>query len=374
MNKKTICISGINGQLGQYLAKFLIENEPALQIIGTLRHKTSRHETYIFDASQVIFELMDLNDAHSIENLIVKYKPDYFINCAACAFVAESWATYEVHMQQNFMAVLHQLEAIRKYSPNTRYYNSGSSEEFGVKEVTAAQNESTIISPRSPYGVSKSASRFGCKVWRESYSLYAIQGWSFNFESPLRDEKYFPRKISKGVARIHYATSKGHFFNPIEVGNLNSHRSFLHAKDVAFGIWLQLNQEKYNKNYPISACNNIDLSKKYFINSLKEYVISSNDTFPIRNLIELAFMAAGISGYWEGEGLNEKFLSTSFCDESGNPSKLVIINEKFFRPNDVTYLHGDSSAIKKDLGWKQTVQFKDLIFEMVSSDIKNFTP
>jgi GDPmannose 4,6-dehydratase len=352
-----IIVTGANGQGAQYFIKYLQETQPNLKIIATLRHKTSRKENYIFDTNKVVFELMDLSDGTSIENIITKYKPDYFINYAANAFVGESWTVPEQHFSINTLSVLRMMECIRKYSPHTRYYSSGSSEEFAISQVTKAQNESTLISPRSPYGISKASARYIVKVWRESYNLYAVQGYTFNFESPLRDEKYLPRKVSKGVARIKYALDNNLSFEPLELGNIESFRSWQHASDVGDGIWRMMNQDFYNKN---------------FDGIVKDYVLSAMDTHKVRELVELAFKEAGIDGMWAwkfGEPMtpeNEMFV------EKTTDLILVKINPKFYRPLDVTYLHGDSSLIQKELGWKITKSFEDIVKEMVEWDIKNY--
>lgn len=358
-NNCSIIITGANGQGAQYFIKYLQENQPLIKIIATLRHKTSRQESYIFDTSKVIFELMDLSDGASIENLITKYKPDYFVNYAANAFVGESWSVPHQHFQINTLAVLYMMEAIRKYSSHTRFYSSGTSEEFGVKKQTGPQNESTLISPRSPYGASKAAARNIVNVWRESYNLYAVQGWTFNFESPLRDEKYLPRKVSKGVARIKYALDQKIFPFAMELGNINSSRSWQHASDVADGVWRMLNQDLYNPN---------------FDGIVKDYVLSSSDTHKVRDLVTLAFKFAGIDGNWLQPTDHKNFPEEEiFVHETNNEGIILVrINPKFYRPNDVTFLYGDSTAIQKDLGWKITKSFEDIVREMTLFDIKNY--
>ncbi len=376
---KTAVITGINGQLGQYMAKYLNDNHPNIRVVGTQRHKSYDEQPYIFDRSKVVFELMDLSDAHSIESIIVKYKPDFFINTAANAFVGESWQVPAQHFEINCLAVLHQLEAIRKHSPHTRYFNMGTSEEFGATEK-GVLNEQSPLSPKSPYGASKVAARQVVKVWRESYGLYAIQGWTFNFESPvLRGEKYVTRKVTKGVARIARAIKDGQPFEPIELGNLDSSRSWQFAGDVARGIWAMLNQEDHLKTWQ-EALSGIDVSKESAVLlatksgtwTPKEYVLSYPGVNTIRELVEKAFAAAGLyANHWLGSGVDERYVR----DRGGHfnvPEQqdvLVRINPKFFRPVDVTYLHGDASTIKRDLGWEPKVTFDELVTRMVKSDL-----
>lgn len=353
---KIAVITGANGQLAQYLIKFLQENEPDIQIVGTLRHKSFDNQEYIFDKSKVIFELMDLSDVSSINQLVIKYKPDYFINTAANAYVGESWRLVYQQMEINCIGVLHQLEAIRKYSPSTRYLQSGTSEEFACIENNGMpQDEKTPLNPRSPYGCAKVASRLLLNVYRDTYKLYAVMNWTFNFESKIRGEKYLTRKVTKGVARIHHALKRGEDFAPIKLGNIYSYRSWQHASDVARGIWMSLNQKDYRKDI-----------KSGELWELHDYVFSESDTHSIKDFVQAAFQEAGIWGYWINQGLQEKFIQE-------NDGKILIeISEEFFRPLDVTYLYGDATKAKEELGWKPKISFKELVKEMVESDIKNY--
>ncbi len=382
MSQKTIIITGINGQLSQYLAKYLQENEPNLQIIGTLRHKSARNEKYIFNLDKVIFELMDLSDHVSIENLISKYKPDFFVNTAANAFVAESWKLPMQHLQLNAAGVLCQLEAVRKHSPLTRYVNLGTSEEFADAQYIP-QDEKHPILPKSPYACAKAAARYYTRIYRESYGLYCIQPWCFNFESPLRDHKYLPKKVTLGVARINNAIQNKQSFEPIVLGNIYSKRAWQAAQDVSDAIWRILNQERYNKEFenigihgttaPINSVeqqtcdrSNIEIYSKI----IKEYVISSEETHSVKTFCELAFKRANLNGYWKGEGLNEKYILDN--DTNSQSNILVSVDKEYFRPNDVNLLLGNPTMIKNDLKWEPKYKFEQIINEMVDWDIKNY--
>lgn len=369
MSKKVI-ITGVNGQLGQFFSKYLLEKE--LEVIGTVRHKSYDCQPWIIDRSLITIELMDLNDAHSIENLIIKHKPDYFINTAANAFVGESWAVPEQHFQQNTIGVLHQLEAIRKHSPHTRYANLGTSEEFACSEISGPQNEETKIAPKSPYGCSKAASRYLVDVYRASYGLYALQPWCFNFESELRGEKYVTGKICKGVARINHAIKNGKPFEPIELGNIYSSRSWQFAGDVADGIWRMLNQEEY-RDMPVNAVADPVQSRKNFVKSLKNYCFSEADTHNIKEFIELAFSEVGIKGKWFNSGVDEVFVRVlDYPNAMVGGGCLIKINPKFYRPLDVTYLYGDATAARKELKWESSLKFPKLVERMVKWHVENY--
>lgn len=351
MTRKTIIVSGINGQLGQHMAKHLLDHHPEVTIIGTTRHRSFSDQEYIFDRSRITVDLMDLSDAHSIESVIVKHKPEYFVNTAANAFVGESWQVPAQHFEINALAVLHQLEAIRKHSPHTRYLNSGTSEEFGAVEYSP-QDEKHRLIPRSPYGAAKCAARHLVRVWRESYSLYAIQGWTFNFESEIRGEKYVTRKITKGVARIAHAIQRGLPFDPIELGNLDSKRSWQYAGDVADGLWRMLNQT----------------------GAPQEYVISAPDTHSVREFVEVAFKEAGLAGKWVRNGVDPAREAFHWDADGHRNTKLVVINPAFYRPAEVAELHGDSTRARAELGWSPKVTFPELVHRMVAHDLSTYHP
>ena len=290
---------------------------------------------------------LDLSDSQSIDNVVREINPDYFINFAAQSFVGSSWQIPEQTFDAGAIGVLRCLEAMRKHSPRCRFYNAGSSEEFGDVKY-APQDEKHLLSPRSPYGAAKCAARHIVKVYRESYNLFAIQGYLFNHESPRRGEEFVTRKITKGVARILKAINKGQSFESIHQGNVDAKRDWSHAIDFVDGVWKMLNQEHPN-----------------------EYVLSSNEAHTIREFIELAFKEVGIEGFWHGQGTNEEFsVSTEYAIKNEvNSSVLVKIDPKFFRPAEVELLLGDSSKARRELGWNPKWSFHELVKDMVISDL-----
>lgn len=339
-NKKVL-VSGASGQDGSYMIDFLLQNTNC-EVIGTIR-RTSQlidsHFKHHLDNPRFKIVHLDLSDPHSITNTIKNEKPDYFINFAAQTFVADSWQSPANHFQVNALAVIHILEAIKNYQPFCRFYNAGSSEEFG-DVAYSPQDENHPMRPRSPYGASKVAARCIVKVYRESYGLYAIQGFLFNHESERRQDYFVTRKITKAVARIKRAIDNEEAYDLLELGNIESKRDWSYCPDFVDGVWRMLNQEEP-----------------------REYVLSSNETHTIREFVELAFEAAGIHGEWKGSGINEIFQQK----ETGRV--LMVINEKFYRPAEVEILLGDSTKARQELGWKPKTSFKNLIDKMVFWDI-----
>lgn len=340
---KKVIITGVTGMDGSTMVDFLIQNTNNLIVAGIRRLSNNNHKNIEHLKNNPRFKLIDLDitDPSNVESVIMEQQPDYFINFAANSFVGNSWTMPVNHMQTNCMAVLYQLEAIRKFAPNCKYYQAGSSEEFG-DVVIAPQDESHPIRPRSPYGASKAAARMLVKVYRDSYNLYAIQGWLFNHEGERRGLEFVTRKITTNVARIRKAIKTASPFAPLELGNIDAKRDWSHAMDFVEGIWLMLNQE-----------------------NPKEYVLSSNETHTVREFVEKAFQSAGIEGLWTGEGINEKYVLKNKQDII-----LMQINEKFYRPAEVELLLGDSTLAREELGWAPKVSFEELVKKMVENDLK----
>jgi GDPmannose 4,6-dehydratase len=339
---KKVIITGVTGQDGSFMADYLLKNTKHTIIAGVRRLSVKNHENISHLAGNPRFKLIDLDvaDQANTESVIAEEKPDYFINFAANSFVGVSWKMPVNHMETNAMAVLYQLEAIRKHCPNCRYYNAGSSEVFG-DVLYSPQSEIHPLRPRSPYGVSKASARHMVKAWRDSYNLYAIQGWLFNHEGTRRGEEFVTRKITKNVARIKYEYILNDF-KPLELGNVDAKRDWSDAEDFVEGIWLMLNQEEP-----------------------KEYVLSSNETHTIREFVEEAFNFAGFGSEkcrWEGRGVDEKYYH--------GDRVLVQINPEFYRPAEVDLLLGDSSLARRELDWNPQTDFLELVRKMVAHDLR----
>lgn len=350
MNK--VVVTGVTGQDGSFLVDFLLENTDC-QVIGCFRRLSVPNYTNIekhLDNPRFTKEYFDLTDNESVQNVILKYKPDYFINVAAQSYVGASWDIPVATWHANATGVLNILEAIRKHSPQTRFYNAGTSEEFGDVQYTP-QDEKHPLRPRSPYGAAKSGARHLVKVYRESYNLYAVQGWLFNHEGERRGEEFVTRKITKNVALIKRAIDKGLKVVPLQLGNLESKRDWGHAQDYVEGIWRMVNQEEYNKNFE----------------KPKDYVIATGETHTIREFLEKALIRAGVP-FKRSESEIDGQQVEYFNPNTGDP--LVCINPKYFRPAEVNLLLGDPSAIENDLGWERKISFENLIERMVDKDLE----
>lgn len=335
------------------MAEFLLGRSEQILVHGMVRRASNPNLRNLKSfENHPNFRLVvgDLSDEVSLNNLVKDIQPDYLINFGANSFVGCSWDMPVQVMDVNTLGVLRCLEAIKKFKPDCRFYSAGSSEEWGDVDYSP-QDMNHPIKPRSPYGASKAASRHLVKVYRESYKMFAVHGILFNHEGTKRGEEFVTRKISKNVAKIHHAIKSGVPFLPMELGNLDSKRDWSDSEDFVKGVWLMLNQ-----------------------NSPKDYILSSGETHSIREFVEKAFLVAGIEGFWQHQGVDEKYFLANYIHEE-HPNlegTLVKINPKFYRPAEVEMLLGDSTPIREELGWKPEVSFYKLVDKMVKYDIDNF--
>lgn len=355
--KKCVFISGVTGQDGSHMVDFLLEQTDFIIFGGVRRLSVYNHKNLnnIKPNNRFFLINFDLTDVHVISKIIEKLQPDYFINFAAQSFVASSWDFARQTWQANSTAVLDILEAIVHFKPSCRLYQAGSSEEFGNVSYIP-QDENHPMKPRSPYGASKVASRQLIKVYRDSYNLYAIQGWLFNHEGTRRGEEFVTRKITKNIVRIFKELKKNNYdFRPLELGNIYAKRDWSDAEDFIDGVWKMLNQDTMKENY-----NGIP----------DEYVFSSNETHTIKEFIELAFQYVNIIGYWENksdEPRDEKYYYKP--SDSSEPIVLIEINPNFYRPAEVEILCGNSTKARTELKWTPKISFNDLVKKMVDYDL-----
>lgn len=345
---KKIIITGVTGQDGSHMADYLINllteelGESGFKIYGAVRRlSVKNHENIIHLEDNPQFELinMDLNDAHSIRDVIIDIQPDYFINFAAQSFVAGSWDYPIQTWDTDADAVLHILESIRRFSPNCRFYNAGSSEEFG-DVVCVPQDETHPLRPQSPYGAAKCAARHIVRVYRESYDLYAVQGWLFNHEGARRGLDFVTRKISNSIAKIKIALENGKDIPILNLGNLEAKRDWSDAEDFMSGVWIMLNQDRP-----------------------KNYVLGSGEMHSVREFLEETLKCADIEYYIEGKNDKEKFYTKK--------GKLFFeVSPKFYRPAEVHKLCGDCSLAEKEMGWVRKTDFPGLVKKMYENDYR----
>jgi GDPmannose 4,6-dehydratase len=316
MTSPRALVTGITGQDGSYLAELLLDK--GYEVMGMVRRSsTTNFERIAHLQDRMQFVQGDLLDEISMVHLLRDHRPTEVYNLAAQSFVPTSWSQPVLTGETTALGVTRMLDAIRIVDPEIRFYQASSSEMFGkVQEVP--QRESTPLYPRSPYGVAKVYGHWITINYRESYDLHATSGILFNHGSPRRGLEFVERKISHGVARIKLGQAK-----ELRLGNLDAQRDFGFAGDYVEAMWLMLQQEQPD-----------------------DYVVASDETHSIRELVEIAFSHAGLS--WEDH---------------------VVIDPQFFRPAEVDLLVGDSSKARSVLGWKPKVSFEQLVTMMVDADI-----
>jgi len=335
--KKIAMISGITGQDGGYLAKFLLEK--GYRVLGLYRRGATDtfsklKEHGIFDKIELLdFDLLELSN---ICRLLKKHQPDEFYNLAAQSFVAASWEEPIYTAQADGMGVLYILEAIREFSPKTRFYQASTSEMFGkVQEVP--QTEKTPFYPRSPYGVSKLMAHWTCVNYSESFNVFACSGILFNHESPMRGREFVTRKITAHFAEMYTGKTE----QPLELGNLNAKRDWGYSGDYVEMMWKMLQHNKPDT-----------------------YVISTGETHSIREFVEEAGKHCGFDFEWKGSEENEVGI------DKKTGKTIVRVNPKFYRPAEVDMLIGNPEKAKKVLDWKAKVDFKSLCRMMMLADIE----
>jgi GDPmannose 4,6-dehydratase len=321
VTKKAI-ITGITGQDGSYLAELLLEK--GYEVYGIMRRASTFNTERIDHLHDFLHEKKfvniygDLTDSSSIGKIVRDIQPDEFYNLGAQSHVRISFDIPEYTVDADALGVQRCLEAIRSYSPRTKFYQASSSEMFG-KVMETPQTETTPFYPRSPYGCAKVFGYWITKNYREAYGMHTSNGILFNHESPRRGENFVTRKITLSLARIKYGLQ-----DKLMLGNLDAKRDWGYAKEYVEAMWLMLQQKEGD-----------------------DYVVATGETHSVAEFLEEAAKYAGVS-------MDEK----------------VGVDERFFRPTEVDLLLGDASKAKKKLGWEPKTTFKELVKIMVDADMK----
>ena len=343
MGSKTALITGITGQDGAYLARLLLDKG---YVVHGVKRRSSSFNTARIDNlyvdphssdAKLFLHYGDLTDSTNLIRLVQETRPDEIYNLGAQSHVQVSFETPEYTANSDAIGTLRLLEAIRilDMGEKVRFYQASTSELYG-KVVETPQRETTPFYPRSPYAAAKAYAYWITVNYRESYNYHASNGILFNHESPLRGETFVTRKITRAVAAIQLGLQ-----DTIYLGNLDAKRDWGHARDYVEGMWRILQQDEPD-----------------------DYVLGTGETHSVREFVELAFAEVGRTVVWEGEGTDE------VGRDAASGQVLVQIDPRYFRPTEVDLLWSDPSKAKEKLGWEHTTPFKDLVKEMVASDLQ----
>ena len=343
MIKKNALITGITGQDGAWLAKFLIKK--GYKVHGMIRRSSSINTKRIDDIFQEPFTKNknlylyygDLTDTSSIQNIIIKSKPDEIYNLGAQSHVKVSYETPEYTTDVNGMGTLRILESIRNLNlgKKVKFYQASSSEMFG--STKPPQSEKSLFAPQSPYAAGKLYSYWITKIYRDAYNIYASNGILFNHESKFRGDTFVTKKICKSVAKISKNKQQ-----KIILGNLYAKRDWGDARDYVEGVWRILQYKKPD-----------------------DFVLSTGKSFSVKEFVEIAFKYVGIKVIWKGKGLKEVGIN------SKTKKVIVSISELYFRPTEVDFLRGNSNKARRELKWKNKINLKKMIADMIDSELNN---
>ena len=341
MKKKIALITGVTGQDGAYLSRFLLKKG---YIVHGIKRRSSSLNTWRIDGiyndplkskSNFYLHHGDMTDSLSLERIIKLVKPNEIYNLAAQSHVQVSFEQPEYTANTTAIGALRILECIKNLDKNIKYYQAGTSELFGISK-SKFQNENTPFYARSPYSAAKLYAHWITINYREAYKLFACNGILFNHESPVRGETFVTKKIISGLIKIKYGLEK-----KLILGNLYSKRDWGHAKDYVEAMWLMLQQKKP-----------------------RDFVIATGKQYSIKKFVEMTCKELNMKIFWRGVGANTKGI-----DEKGKT--IIECNKKYFRPTEVESLLGSPKKAKKFLNWKPKTSIKKLINDIIDFEKKS---
>ena len=336
MPNKIALITGVSGQDGAYLAKFLLKKNYI--VVGTDRRSARSDNWRLAELNiedKVVIEDLDVTEINNLIRIFQKYKINEVYNLAAQSFVKSSFENPIQTSLVNAISPLSFLEIIRNQKRKIKFYQASTSEMFGKHKIER-QNENTNFYPRSPYGTSKTFAHYSVQNYREAYKIFAVSGILFNHESPLRGEEFITRKISIGLTKIISGKQ-----SKIKLGNIHAKRDWGFAGDYVEAMWKMMQNS-----------------------TPKDYVIATGENHSVKEFINEATKILKLKTKWIGKGLNEKLVNIQ------NKKIIIEIDKNFFRPTEVESLKGDYSKAKKELKWKPKTHFKKLVKMMIEADLK----
>ncbi len=339
MKTKRALITGITGQDGAYLASFLVKE--GYEVFGGCRKKVSNNRLWRLKElgieKEIKIKLFDLLDENNINRVIRDGKYDEIYNLAAQSYVDKSFVSPLYTSNVNTLGVIRILEALRKLSKSTKFYQASSSEMYG-NTGSRAQDENTTFKPISPYAISKLHAHRMQKIYREVYNLYCCSGILFNHDSPLRSNEFVSKKIVSELVRVKYRKTKY-----LYLGNIYAKRDWGYSMDYVEAMWKMLQQKKPD-----------------------DYVISSGKSHSVKSFVTIAAKYIGFNLKWRGKGLNENAYDTK------TKKTIIRIKKELFRPTEIKSTFGNSSKANRILKWSPKTNFNQLVKIMSEAELKKY--
>lgn len=331
---KSALITGITGQDGAYLARFLLKK--GYKVYGGARHVNAEGNWRLHAlgiAQDISLLKLDLLDTGPLHRTLSEIAPDETYNLAAHSSVESSFRQPVLTGDVDALGPLRILEAIREHCPHTKFFQASSAEMFGRTE-DSPQTEDTPFRPGNPYGAAKLHAHWNTVNYRNTYSLHSCSGILYNHESPLRGEEFVTRKITLALSRIKCGSGE-----VLELGNLSAQRDWGFAGDYVEGMWQMLQAE-----------------------TADDYILATGVGNTVKHFVDTAAKALGLVLAWEGDGLQERAV-----DRHSNRT-IVQVAERLFRPADTHRLVGSFAKVRRKLGWRPVTGFESLAELMIRAD------